>query len=960
MTKFIELRGVRTHNLKNIDLKLPRNRIVVITGVSGSGKSSLAFDTIFAEGQRRYVESLSAYARQFLNIVDKPELDYFSGVSPSIAIDQKASSHNPRSTVGTVTEIHDYLRLLYARVGMARCPKHNTELRAQSPDEMIAQIRQLPRDKGYMLLAVLHSSRKGEYTREFQRLAQRGFARVMINNEIYELDKPPKLDRHFKNDIEVVVLRFRIRDDNLSTLTDSLETAIEVSKGLVRVVDMDKNEELLLSSQHACPYCQFSITELEPRLFSFNSPMGACPECDGLGVGEHINPDRLIVHPELSLRQGAISGWGENKGLNFDYLQHLARECEISVDLPWNELSSQEKKTILYGPPDSETRKHSGRRHMSRRRRSLLGFNGIVNHLNSLHKSSPSQSFLNYISEFVEQSQCKACKGSRLNETANTVYLDNMRLHELCQMPIETLLPTLSKLTIKGAEYEISERIMQEINRRLHFLETVGLGYLSLGRSSNTLSGGEAQRIRLASQIGAGLVGVMYVLDEPSIGLHQKDTRRLLETLKALRDMDNSIIIVEHDEEIIRSADYVVDIGPGAGRIGGEVVATGDPEQIASHSKSLTGQFLSGSKAIAVPATRRKAKRNASITIRNAQLNNLKKITAEFPVGALTCVTGVSGSGKSTLVNETLCRMAKHYLHRSASRLPGSGTISNINHIDKAIVIDQSPIGRTPRSNPATYTGLFTPIRELFAATPDARAHGYKPGRFSFNVSSGVCGKCRGDGVIRVEMHFLSDMYVTCDACDGRRYSNETLEIRFKGHSILDVLNMTVAKAAEVFPAFPTIAAKLQTLQDVGLGYIRLGQSATTLSGGEAQRIKLSRELSKRDTGSTLYILDEPTVGLHFHDVDNLINVLVKLRDRGNTLVIIEHNLDVIKCADWVIDLGPGGGERGGHIVSAGTPEEVAKSRKSHTGQYLRPLLAKSAKAKGGAKRARRAAKASA
>ncbi|MCA8836737.1 MAG: excinuclease ABC subunit UvrA, partial [Proteobacteria bacterium] len=926
MTKSIELRGVRTHNLKNIDLTLPRNRIVVITGVSGSGKSSLAFDTIFAEGQRRYVESLSAYARQFLNVADKPELDYFSGVSPSIAIDQKASSHNPRSTVGTATEIQDYLRLLYARVGVARCPKHDIELRAQSTDEMIRQIVQLPRDKVYMLLAVLHSERKGEYQREFQSLAQRGFARVMINQEIYELDNPPKLDRRFKNNIEVVVYRFRVRDDNLSTLTDSLETAVSISNGLVRVVTMDKEEVLLLSSTHACPHCQFTVPELEPRLFSFNSPVGACGECDGLGMGEHINPDRLILHPGLSLRQGVIRGWGERNGFYFSLLEQMAHRFEFSLDLPWKQLDKSMQKLVLYGPPEGVEKTRTRRRsRWHSRRRGLAGFDGVVNYLNSSLQNSPSQSFLDSASEFLEQTVCRACQGSRLNAVANCIYLDDKRLNDLCQMPIEELQTALWALNIRGAEKEISRRILQEIARRLEFLVTVGLGYLSLARSSNTLSGGESQRIRLASQIGAGLVGVMYVLDEPSIGLHQKDTRRLLETLKALRDMDNTIIIVEHDEEIINSADHVVDIGPGAGQLGGYVVAAGTPEFIAAHETSLTGHFLSGHKSIAIPRGRGALKFDDAIEISHARLNNLKDLSVVFPVGALTCVTGVSGSGKSTLVNETLCRMAMHHLHRSTSCLPDSGEIAHIEKIDKAIVIDQSPIGRTPRSNPATYTGLFTPIRELFAATQDARARGYKPGRFSFNVAGGVCEKCKGDGSIRVEMHFLSDMYVQCDACNGRRYNAETLEVRFKKFNILEVLNMTVDEAIEVFPAITTVAEKLKTLQHVGLGYIRLGQSATTLSGGEAQRIKLSRELSKRDTGSTLYILDEPTVGLHFQDVDNLIHVLARLRDRGNTLVVIEHNLDVIKNADWVIDLGPGGGANGGHILCSGTPEEVAK-----------------------------------
>ena len=788
----------------------------------------------------------------------------------------------------------------------------------------------LPKDKVYMLLAVRHTGRKGEFNKEFKQLAHDGFARVRINKKIYDISDLPTLDRRFKYDIEVVVYRFRINPDKVSTLADSLETAIDISNGLIRVMTMDNEEKLLLSSKHACPYCQFTVSELEPKLFSFNSPIGACSDCDGLGVREQINPQRLIVHPELTIRRGAIKGWGEKYSYNFSILERLAELYKFDINIPWKQLGKKIQKLILQGA--SEKSAPTSRRHHYQ-------FEGIVPYLTRRLQESASRSFRDYIEDILEQSACQTCQGSRLNAVANSVYLEKYSIQHLCQIPIEQLRVFLPKLKISGSEKDISDRILQEINRRLEFLDTVGLGYLSIGRSSNTLSGGESQRIRLASQIGAGLVGVMYVLDEPSIGLHQKDTARLFGTLKALRDMDNTIIIVEHDEEIINSADYVIDIGPGAGELGGHIVAVGSPAKIKLDKKSLTGQFLNGTKTVHIPHYQGQLKIKNSIHIKDASLNNLKKISVDIPIGVLTCVTGVSGSGKSTLVNDTLCRMSMHHLHRSQSCLPNSGKISGLEKIDKAIVIDQSPIGRTPRSNPATYTGLFAPIRDLFAAMPEARARGYKPGRFSFNVASGVCEKCRGDGLIRIEMHFLSDMYVKCDACDGRRYNQETLQIKFKDKNILDILNMTVDTAAELFSSFAVINAKLQTLIDVGLGYIRLGQSAVTLSGGEAQRIKLSRELSKRDTGQTLYILDEPTVGLHFQDVDNLIHVLAKLRDRGNTLVVIEHNLDVIKNADWIIDLGPEGGEKGGQVVATGTPKQVSTAAKSYTGTYLRQIL---------------------
>ncbi|MFZ1575860.1 MAG: excinuclease ABC subunit UvrA [Chromatiaceae bacterium] len=934
----IRIRGARTHNLKNVDLELPRDRLIVITGLSGSGKSSLAFDTIYAEGQRRYVESLSAYARQFLSVMEKPDLDQIEGLSPAISIEQKTTSHNPRSTVGTITEIYDYLRLLYARVGTPRCPHHGETLDAQTISQMVDQVLALPVGDKLMLLAPVISERKGEYQRLFAELNAQGFVRARVDGDLFELDEPPELDLKRKHSIEVVVDRFRVRDDLRPRLAESLETALNLSSGIARIAWLDEPEkpELIFSARYACPICGYSLPELEPRLFSFNNPAGACPSCDGLGVEQFFDAAKVVVHPELSLAGGAVRGWDRRNAYYFQMMRALGEHYGFDVEVPWTELPEQVRHIVLNGSGKDRIKLKLPHEHGPGK---VRPFEGVLRNMERRYRETDSVTLREELARYLSHQDCPTCKGTRLNEAARHVFVAERGLAEITRLPVGEALSFFEALDLPGQRGEIGARIIKEVAQRLHFLVDVGLDYLTLERSAETLSGGEAQRIRLASQIGAGLVGVMYILDEPSIGLHQRDNARLLRTLNHLRDIGNTVIVVEHDEEAIRAADRVVDMGPGAGEHGGEIVAQGTAEEIAACSASLTGRYLSGQLRIAIPEQRTPTDPARQLRLVGARGHNLRGVDAAIPVGTLCCVTGVSGSGKSTLINDTLYPLAARRLNNSNLQPAPHDRVEGLEHFDKVVDIDQSPIGRTPRSNPATYTGLFNLVRELFANVPEARTRGYSVGRFSFNVTGGRCEACKGDGLIRVEMHFLPDIYVQCDVCKGRRYNRETLEIRYKGKTIDEVLNLTVEQALEFFAPVPTLARKLQTLMDVGLTYVRLGQSATTLSGGEAQRVKLSRELSKRDTGRTLYFLDEPTTGLHFHDVKQLLDVLHRLRDHGNTVVVIEHNLDVIKTADWVIDLGPEGGHRGGAIIATGTPEQVAADPASHTGRYLKVLL---------------------
>ena len=939
----IEIRGARTHNLKNINLIIPRDKLIVVTGLSGSGKSSLAFDTLYAEGQRRYVESLSAYARQFLSLMEKPDVDHIEGLSPAISIEQKSTSHNPRSTVGTITEIHDYLRLLFARVGEPRCPDHDVPLAAQTVSQMVDNVLTQPEGKRLMLLAPIVKDRKGEHTKTLENLAAQGYIRARIDGEVCDLSDPPKLELQKKHSIEVVVDRFKVRDDMAQRLAESFETALELSGGSAIVADMDddKAPELLFSANFACPICRYSMRELEPRLFSFNNPAGACPTCDGLGVQQYFDPDRVVQNAELSLAGGAIRGWDRRNFYYFQMLKSLADHYHFDVEAPFGSLDAKTQKAVLYGSGKEsiEFKYINDRGDITVRNHP---FEGVLHNMERRYKETESSAVREELSKFISNRSCASCHGTRLREEARHVFVENTTLPVISDLSIGDALTFFRDLKLQGQRAQIAEKILKEIGDRLKFLVNVGLNYLSLSRSAETLSGGEAQRIRLASQIGAGLVGVMYVLDEPSIGLHQRDNERLLETLIHLRNLGNTVIVVEHDEDAIRAADYVIDIGPGAGVHGGEVVAQGSVDEIMAVPESLTGQFLSGKREIAVPAERVPADATKVLKLIGASGNNLKDVTLTLPVGLFTCITGVSGSGKSTLINDTLFPIAQTQLNGATLAEPAPyRAVEGMEHFDKVIDIDQSPIGRTPRSNPATYTGIFTPVRELFAGVPESRARGYNPGRFSFNVKGGRCEACQGDGVIKVEMHFLPDIYVPCDQCKGKRYNRETLEIKYKGKSIHEVLDMTIEEAREFFDAVPALARKLQTLIDVGLSYIRLGQSATTLSGGEAQRVKLSRELSKRGTGQTLYILDEPTTGLHFADIQQLLAVLHQLRDQGNTIVVIEHNLDVIKTADWIVDLGPEGGGGGGQILVSGTPETVAECEQSHTARFLKPLLNK-------------------
>ncbi|HIF9545681.1 TPA: excinuclease ABC subunit UvrA [Photobacterium damselae] len=936
----IEVRGARTHNLKNINLTIPRDKLIVITGLSGSGKSSLAFDTLYAEGQRRYVESLSAYARQFLSLMEKPDVDHIEGLSPAISIEQKSTSHNPRSTVGTITEVYDYLRLLYARVGEPRCPTHNVTLAAQTVSQMVDQVLSLPEGSKLMMLAPIIKERKGEHVKTLANLAAQGYIRARIDGEVCDLSDPPTLELHKKHTIEVVVDRFKVRDDLQQRLAESFETALELSGGNVVISPMDGDgEELVFSANFACPHCGYSMQELEPRLFSFNNPAGACGTCDGLGVQQYFDPERVVQNGELSLAGGAIRGWDKKNFYYFQMLKSLAEHYDFDVDAPFNSLSKKVQNVVLNGSGTTniEFKYINDRGDITVRRHP---FEGILNNMERRYHDTESNSVREDLAKFVSTKPCASCHGSRLRQEARHVFIHETNLPQICEMSINEALAFFTQLELTGQRAQIAEKVLKEIQERLSFLVNVGLNYLNLSRSADTLSGGEAQRIRLASQIGAGLVGVMYVLDEPSIGLHQRDNERLLKTLTHLRDLGNTVIVVEHDEDAIRAADYIIDIGPGAGVHGGNIIAEGTLKDILKSKQSLTGQYLSGKKSIAVPEQRIPFDSKKTVKLLGATGNNLKNVDLEIPVGLFTCITGVSGSGKSTLINDTFFEIAHHKLNGATSGDPAPyKEIQDLEHFDKVIDIDQSPIGRTPRSNPATYTGIFTPIRELFAGTQESRSRGYKPGRFSFNVRGGRCEACQGDGVIKVEMHFLPDVYVPCDSCKGKRYNRETLEVRYKGKTIDEVLEMTVEDAREFFDPVPVIARKLQTLMDVGLSYIRLGQAATTLSGGEAQRVKLARELSKRDTGKTLYILDEPTTGLHFHDIQQLLTVLHQLRDRGNTIVVIEHNLDVIKTADWIIDLGPEGGSGGGQIIATGTPEQVAQVEGSHTARFLKPLL---------------------
>jgi excinuclease ABC subunit A len=936
----IVIRGARTHNLRNIDLELPRDKLIVFTGLSGSGKSSLAFDTIYAEGQRRYVESLSAYARQFLSVMEKPDVDSIEGLSPAIAIEQKSTSHNPRSTVGTVTEIYDHLRLLFARVGTPRCPDHGIDLAAQTISQMVDQVLRIPEGTPLLLLAPLVDDRKGEHAQIIEELRGQGFVRARIDGHVVELDAPPKLDPKRKHTIEAVVDRVKVRPDIAQRLAESFETALRLSNGTARVAFMDdpQREELVFSDRFACRICGYSLAELEPRLFSFNNPAGACTKCSGLGVQQFFDPARVVHHAHLSLADGAIRGWDRRNLYYFQLIQSLAKAYKIDIEAPWSSLTAKQKKIVLYGSGDEriEFKYTDAKGNTSKRSHR---WEGIIPNLERRYRETESMAVREELAKYLSNQPCPECNGTRLNRAARNVFVANRSLPEITSMAVGDALAFCNQLQLEGWRGEIAAKIVKETADRLRFLCDVGLEYLTLDRSAETLSGGEAQRIRLASQIGSGLVGVMYILDEPSIGLHQRDNERLLRTLDRLRDLGNTVIVVEHDEDAIKHADHIVDLGPGAGIHGGQVVAQGTPQEIAANPKSITGQYLSGAREIRVPPMRTPIQEGRSLKILNARGNNLRNVTVEIPLGVMTCVTGVSGSGKSTLVNDTLYQyVARHLNDASTDPAPSDG-IEGLDAIDRVIDIDQSPIGRTPRSNPATYTGLFTPIREIFAAVPEARSRGYEPGRFSFNVKGGRCEACQGDGVIMVEMHFLPDAYVTCDVCKGKRYNRETLEIRYKGKNISEVLDMTVEDALEFFRNVPTIASKLQTLADVGLSYIRLGQNATTLSGGEAQRVKLAKELSKRSTGRTLYILDEPTTGLHFFDIEQLLGVLHRLRDEGNTIVVIEHNLDVIKTADWIIDLGPEGGSGGGTVVAVGTPEDIARHPTSHTGRFLAPVL---------------------
>jgi len=938
--KSIDIRGARTHNLCNIDLTLPRDKLIVFTGLSGSGKSSLAFDTIYAEGQRRYVESLSAYARQFLSMMEKPDVDHIDGLSPAISIEQKSTSHNPRSTVGTVTEIYDYLRLLYARAGIPRCPDHDTDLEAQTVSQMVDHVLEMPEGSRLMLLAPVVADRKGEHVQLMQDLMAQGFIRARINGEVYELDQPPALDLRKKHHIDAIVDRFKVKDDIRLRLTESFETALRLADGVARIAHMDDPdaEEVIFSDRFACNICGYSLTELEPRLFSFNNPSGACPGCDGLGVKQYFDPDRVVVNADLPLAGGAIRGWDRKTTYYYQMIQSLASHYDFDLETPFNKLSKKLREIVLYGS-DGEKINFFYENSRGMQVKKLHRFEGVIPNLDRRYRETESGAVREELAKFLASQACPDCGGTRLNRSARNVFILDKSLPEISNLSVGHAREFFDTLKLEGWRATIAEKIVSEISARLGFLSDVGLDYLSLDRSAETLSGGEAQRIRLASQIGSGLVGVMYILDEPSIGLHQRDNKRLLGTLTHLRDIGNTVIVVEHDEEAILSADHVVDLGPGAGVHGGRIVVAGTPQEVQDHAESLTGQYLSGKRKISVPDKRTLPDKNRQIAIVGAKGNNLKNVTASIPVGLMTCVTGVSGSGKSTLVNDTLYKAVADLLNRSNRNPAPHDEIRGLEAIDKVIDISQSPIGRTPRSNPATYSGLFTPIRELFAGTQEARSRGYMPGRFSFNVKGGRCEACQGDGVIKVEMHFLPDVYVPCDLCRGKRYNRETLEIRYKGKTIHEVLDMTVEDAAEFFRNVPVVARKLHTLIDVGLSYIRLGQNATTLSGGEAQRIKLARELSKRDTGNTLYILDEPTTGLHFHDIEQLLGVLHRLRDHGNTIVVIEHNLDVIKTADWVIDLGPEGGDGGGEIIATGTPEDVAANQASFTGEYLKPLV---------------------
>ncbi len=936
MDTHIRVRGARTHNLKNIDIDIPKNQLVVITGLSGSGKSSLAFDTLYAEGQRRYVESLSSYARQFLSMMEKPDVDSIDGLSPAIAIEQKATSHNPRSTVGTVTEIYDYFRLLFARVGTPRCPTHGCDLHAQTISQMVDRTLELPENTRAMILAPVVRGKKGEHKDVLTELVAQGYIRARIDGELIELDTIPKLDGKKKHDIEAVIDRFKVRDDIKQRLAESFETAIKLGNNLARVEPLSEEDgefSLLFSSKFACPYCGYSITELEPRLFSFNSPHGACGSCDGLGYSEHFDYARIISHPELSVGNGAIHGWDKRNAYTKTLLIALAAHYQFDLETPWQDLPESIQQQLLYGSGNERIALPAGRYSDAPR-----PWEGILPWFERRFKDSEFESVKTELAQLRIVSPCPSCEGSRLNEAARHVFIADMSLPQLTQMPLNMLHDWISQLTLTGNKAQIADKILTEISNRLGFLIQVGLSYLTLERSAETLSGGEAQRIRLASQIGSGLTGVMYVLDEPSIGLHQRDNDRLLASLRRLRDLGNTVIVVEHDEDAMRQADYLIDIGTGAGVHGGHIVAQGTPDEVINNPLSLTGQYLSGARAIAI--AERHTPTDKQLVLVGANTHNLQNVTLSLPVGLFTCITGVSGSGKSTLINDTLYRITANALNGAALHPESYERIEGLEHFDKVINIDQSPIGRTPRSNPATYTGLFTSIRELLAAVPESRARGYTPGRFSFNVAGGRCEACQGDGVIKVEMHFLPDIYVPCDVCHGSRYNRETLDIRYKGKTIADMLNMTIEDALVFFDALPNIKRKLATLMDVGLSYLKLGQSATTLSGGEAQRIKLAKELSKRDTGNTLYILDEPTTGLHFHDIELLLTVLHRLRDHGNTIIVIEHNLDVIKTADWIIDMGPEGGNGGGQIIAQGTPEAIADCEHSWTGKYLKSALA--------------------
>lgn len=966
----IKIRGARTHNLKDIDIDIPRDKLVVITGLSGSGKSSLAFDTLYAEGQRRYVESLSAYARQFLSQMEKPEVDSIEGLSPAIAIEQKSTNHNPRSTVGTITEIYDYLRLLYARVGVPMCPVHHLPMVAQTVTEMVDTVMALPEDSRLMVLARVVDDRKGEHIQLLEQLKGQGFVRLRVDGEIYDIDDVPPLAKTFKHTIDVVVDRFKVRADLGNRVAESLETALRLGGDIAILHDMDgERDDQVLSAKHSCPVCDRAVAELEPKLFSFNNPYGACPVCDGLGKRQYFAAEKIVQNPDKTLNQGAVSGWDKRHAYYFGLLTTVAKHYDIDMDMPWNKLAKKHRDIILNGSgKDKMTFNFVDER--GRRSTKTVPFEGVLPYMERRYRTTQSNLVRDELSNYLADATCDACHGSRLNEIARNVEVKDRTIAEMVKLSIGEAMAYYQTLQFDGAKGEIAAKIIKEIRERLEFLVSVGLDYLTLARSAETLSGGEAQRIRLASQIGAGLMGVMYVLDEPSIGLHQRDNDRLLQTLTRLRDLGNTVIVVEHDEDAIRLADQIIDIGVGAGVHGGHVIAQGTAEEIAKIPDSLTGQYLSGKKKIAVPSVRHtakrvnghtddaqdqpqdkaqpkaKAKKSADddqpmmVTLSGATGNNLKDVTLNLPVGVFTCITGVSGSGKSTLINRTLLPLATTQLNNATTQVAEPfDSISGLEYLDKVVDIDQSPIGRTPRSNPATYTGVFTPIRELFAQVPEAKARGYQSGRFSFNVKGGRCEVCQGDGLIKVEMHFLPDMYVPCDACHGQRYNRETLEITYKGKNIADVLAMTVEDAAEFFEAIPAIHRRLQALQEVGLGYIRLGQSAPTLSGGEAQRVKLAKELSKRDTGQTLYVLDEPTTGLHFHDIAKLLDILHTLRDRGNTVVVIEHNLDVIKTADWIVDLGPEGGSGGGEIIAEGTPEDVADNPKSHTGRFLKPLL---------------------